>query len=153
MSWTKGEIVLEAFTEIGIASFAFDVGPEETTGALRRLDAMMAEWGERGLRLSYPLPSDPDCSSLEEDSMIPDWAAEALFTNLAIKIAPSYGKTASPETKAAARKALTTLYGKAAKPVEQQFNQMPVGAGYKDTDRRYTTPPTTTLDVGNDVRS
>lgn len=150
MSWTKGEIILEAFSEMGIASYAFDVSPEETSAALRRLDAMMAEWNARGLRLSYPIPNTADGSSVDEDSGVPDYALEAIITNLAIKLAPSYGKILSQETKTAARKSLNVLYGLSAKPLEQQFNSMPAGAGYKNSDRRFTSAPIDPLAVGDD---
>lgn len=150
MSWTKGEIIQDAFTEMGIASFSFDTGPEEQSSALRRLDAMMGEWNSRGLRLSYPLPNTADGSSLDEDSNLPDYALRAVIINLAIELAPGYGKTLSNQTLTNARKALTILYSRSAQPAEQQFNQMPKGAGYKHTEWRWTRYPSDKLVAGND---
>jgi hypothetical protein len=150
MSWTKGEIVRDVFTEMGIASYEFDVTPEETTSAIRRLDTMMAEWEARGLRLSYPQPSSADGSSSDEESNVPDYALDAIITNLAIRLAPSYGKGLSPDTKMTARRALSILYSKSTKPQQQQKLSMPKGAGYKDTEDRWTAEPTDKLAVGDD---
>ena len=150
MSWTKGQIVSEALTEIGIAEYEFDVGPEEKRTALRRLDMMMADWNARGLRLSYPLPFGSTDGSLSDDSNIPDIALEAVVLNLACRLAPSYGKMLSMDTKVLARKAMTTLQAIYAKPSEQRFPQMPKGAGYKHTEWRFTKEPTDPLAVGDD---
>ena len=146
MSWTKDEIITAAMTEMGIADYEFDITVEEKQTALRRLDMMMAEWGTRGLRLSYPLSA----STLDEASNIPDIALEAVVTNLAIRLAPSYGKTLSLDTKVIARKTLTTLYGKYNNPPQVQFPQMPRGAGYKATNNRFTEVPESPLAVGKD---
>jgi len=150
MSWTKGEIVRETFTEMGIASYEFDVGPEETVSAIRRLDIMMGEWEIRGLRLSYPQPSTADGSGSDEDSNIPGYAINTVVTNLAILLAPSYGKGISPDTKTTARKGLTVLYGQFTKSPEQQKVPMPKGAGYKGTGE-WTPEPSNPLAVGEDA--
>jgi len=149
MSWTKGEIIRDVFTEMGIASYEFDVSPEEVVGAIRRLDTMMGEWEIRGLRLSYPQPSSPDGSSSDDDANVPAYALEAIITNLAIRLAPSYGKGISPDTKTTAKTSLSMLFGLSAKPVEQQKNSMPSGAGYKGTGQ-WTSEPNDPLIVGDD---
>ncbi len=100
---------------------------------------MMAEWSIKGLLLSFPI-SNNKCSGVDDDSGIPDWAWEGVITNLAIKIAPSYGKAVSPETKIAAKNSYTTICGVFAKPREKEAESMPVGAGYKATDYRRWTP-------------
>ena len=40
MGWTKRQFVTQAFEEIGLASYVFDLTPEQLQSALRRLDAM-----------------------------------------------------------------------------------------------------------------
>jgi len=132
VSYTKREIVEAAFEEIGLSEYVFDLQPQQLESALRRLDAMMATWNGRGIRLGYPLPSSPTDSDLDEDSYLPDAANEAAITNLAIRIAPSYGKTPSAETKSAAKIAYDLLLSKAAHPIEMQLpSTMPRGAGNK----------------------
>lgn len=145
MSYTKGNLASAALEEIGIAEYEFDISPEQRQSVIRRLDMMMAEWGARFLRLSYPITTsvtpDPD-----QESNLPDWVGEAVISNLAIRIAPSYGKTVSPETRAVAKNAYTTMCGVFSKPKEMQFNSMPKGAGYKSTEFPYiANPEETTL--------
>lgn len=132
MGWTKRQFVNQALEEIGLASYVFDVTPEQLQAALRRLDAMMASWNALGIRLGYPLPSSPQDSDLDEQTNVPDSANEAIYTNLGIKLAPSYGKQVMNETKATARSSYNTLLSIAAMPNQQQLpGTMPSGAGNK----------------------
>jgi hypothetical protein len=132
MGWTKGQFIIQAFDEIGLASYVFDLSPEQKQTALRRLDTMMAAWNALGIRLGYPLPSSPDDSDLDEETNVPDSANEAIYSNLAIKLAPSYGKQVMPDTKMTAKESYNTLLSRAAMPMEQQMpSTMPSGAGNK----------------------
>ena len=140
MGWTKRQFIEQAFDEIGLASYVFDLGPEQMQSALRRLDMMMASWNALGLRLAYPLPSNPQDSDLDEETNVPDSANQAIYANLAIKLAPSYGKQVMPETKVSAKEAYNTLLSRAAMPMEQQMpGTMPSGAGNKSW-RNYDDP-------------
>ena len=132
MGYTKRQFVEGAYTEIGVADFVYDVSSEELQYAARRLDAMMAEWNGRGIRLGYPLASSPEDISLSEETNVKDAAYEAIITNLAVKIAPSFGKQVSPDTKAIALMAYNTLLSISAQPDEMLYPEtMPIGAGYK----------------------
>jgi hypothetical protein len=132
MGYSKRQFVAAAFEEIGLASYAFDLQPQQFESALRRLDAMMASWNALGIRLGYPLPSSPQFSDLDAESEVPDSANEAIITNLAIKLAPGYGKQVMPDTKATAKETYNTLLSRAAVPMEQQLpSTMPSGAGNK----------------------
>lgn len=140
MGWTKREFVTQAFDEIGLASYAFDLTPDQMQSALRRLDTMIAAWNALGIRLGYPLPSNPQDSDLDEQTNVPDSSNEAIYTNLAIKLAPSYGKQVMPDTKMTAKESYNTLLSRAAMPMEQQLpGTMPSGAGNKSW-RNYDTP-------------
>lgn len=140
MSYTKGDLVSMALEEIGIAEYEYDISQEQRQSAIRRLDAMMAEWDARGILLSFPI-SKEESSTPEDDSNIPDWAWDAVATNLAIRIAPSYGKAVAQETRINAKNAYNTLLAEFAKPKEAQFPSMPKGAGYKTTEFRWTAAP------------
>jgi hypothetical protein len=133
MSYTKRQYVIAAFEEIGLASYVFDLTDNELLSACKRLDAMMAQWNAKGIRLGYPLPSNPDSTSLDVDTEVPDAANEAIILNLGIRIAPGYGKSVSPDTKISAKAAYTTLLGWTAQPTpEKQFPRtLPTGAGQK----------------------
>ena len=140
MSWTKRQFVVQAFEEIGYASYVYDLEPEQLESAVQRLDSMMATWNANGLRLSYPMPSSPELSDLDAETNVPDAANEAIYLNLALKIAPTVGKTPSPETIKSARAAYTDLLAvKLDLPLEMQMpSTMPVGAGNR---RRRTSNP------------
>ena len=132
MGYSKRQFVTAALEEIGIASYSFDVSPEQLESALRRLDSMIADWNGKGIRLGYPLPSSPEFSDIDAESEVPDSANEAIITNLAIRIAPSYGKQLMVETKITARDAYQTLLNRATLAPQQQLpGSMPAGAGNK----------------------
>jgi len=140
MGWTKRQFVTQAFEEIGLAAYVFDLTPEQLESALRRLDAMMAAWNAKGIRLGYPIPSSPQNSELDQETNVPDSANEAIYLNLGIKLAPGFGKVVATETKASAKMAYDTLLSRAAMPPQQQFpGTMPAGAGNKPW-RTYDNP-------------
>lgn len=129
--WTKQQLIDKAFRSIGIGA-AFNVGPEEMQDALDDLDTMMAGWAGIGLHLGYLLPTNPGDSEIGSASGLPGDANEAVYLNLALKLAPGYGKNVSPDTKSAARAGYLALLRKAVQPIEQQMpNTMPRGAGNK----------------------
>lgn len=132
MSYTKRQFVEEAFNEIGYASYAYDLEPEQLEAAMRRMDAMMGTWYGRGIQVGYPIPTSPEDSDLDEETDVPDAAAESIYTNLAVRIAPMVGKTVSKETKVTARRSYLELLSRATVPREQQLpDTLPAGAGNK----------------------
>lgn len=132
MSYTKRQFVTAAFEELGLSAYTYDLQPEDYASAGRRLDAMMATWNGKGVRLGYPLVTNPDNLDLDVDTAVPDSANEAIITNLAVRIAPQYGKVVSPDTKAAAKAAYDVVLARAARPLEYQLpSTMPAGAGNK----------------------
>ena len=154
MAYTKRQFVEAALTEIGLASYVFDIQPEQLEYARRRLDAMMADWNGKGIRLGYPLPNSPQDSDLDEPTLVPDWANEAIITNGAVRLAPGYGKVVMPETKAVAKDSYNTLLQRATMPPEQQLPAtMPAGAGNKPWrvyDNPFIRPPVDPVDAGPD---
>lgn len=132
MAWTKRELITQAFDVLGYASYNFDLEPEQLQSALRQMDAMLASWNSRGIRLGYPLASSPSASSLDDDSGVPDAAFEAVYMNLAARIGPTIGKMVPPEAKAAARDSYRELLRRAAMPPQMQMpGTLPSGAGNK----------------------
>lgn len=143
MGWTKGELVDEAYGEIALAGYVFDIGPEARQTGLRRLDAMMAQWNAVGIRLGYALPSSPTASDIDADSGLPDSATEAVFMNLAIRIASSVGKSVTQDTRNTAKSGYDTLMSRAAFPPQQQLpNTLPQGSGNKPWRRNGPFMPT-----------
>lgn len=142
MSWTKRQIIEQAFEEIGLASYIFDITPDQLESALRRLDLMVASWQARNIQIGYPLPASPQNSNIDEPIETSLNNNEALVLNLAVRLAPAYGKSLSPDTKATAKLLYDQLLSEAAMPYEQQFPRtMPLGAGYKRTDQVFVNVP------------
>lgn len=132
MGWTKRQLIEAALDEIGIASYAFDIQPEQFQAALRKLDMMMAEWNARGIRLAYPLPGNPDTSDLDSMTDVPDVALSAVTLNLAIRLAPSYGRPVQAYTLSNASRSLEAVMAQQAAPQEMDFpRNLPIGAGNK----------------------
>lgn len=132
MSYTKRQFINAALEEIGIASYDFDISPEQYDSALRRLDVLMANWYAKKIILGYPLPTSPENSVIDAETTVPDSANEAIILNLAIRLAPGYGKAVSMDTKSAAKDSFNTLAGIHAMPDEMQLpSTMPAGAGHK----------------------
>jgi hypothetical protein len=154
MSYTKADIVSQALEEIGYASYIYDVMPEQQESVMRVLDAMFATWNDKGIRVGYASSSSVNGSSLTTVIRIPNGVFEAAYTNLAIRIAPRFGKTVTAETKRAAREGYEVLLKAVAQPIEQQFrSEMPVGQGNKPwrrTNQPFVNAPDEALEAGTD---
>jgi P22 tail accessory factor len=152
MAYTKRQFVEAALTEIGLASYVFDIQPEQLEYARRRLDAMMADWNGKGIRLSYPIPASPEQGSLAEETNVPDSANEAIILNLAVRLAPSYGKQIMPDTRLLAKTAYDTVLQRATAPIELQFpDTLPSGAGnkyWRDADDPFMPTPVDPVETG-----
>jgi hypothetical protein len=152
MAYTKRQFVEAALTEIGLASYVFDIQPEQLEYARRRLDAMMADWNGKGIRLSYPIPASPEQGSLAEETNVPDSANEAVILNLAVRLAPSYGKQIMPDTRLLAKTAYDTVLQRATAPIELQFpDTLPSGAGnkyWRDADDPFMPTPEDPVETG-----
>lgn len=143
--WTKAQLIDAAFEELALAGFVVDISAEEQQSALRRMDTMMATWEGKGIRLGYALPATPDASDVDSPSGLPDKANEAVFTNLAVRLAASFGKTLNVATMAIARDSYAALLTPLANPRKQQLPAtLPMGAGNRSRGFRRTffPPPT-----------
>ena len=130
--WTKRQLVEEAYAELALAGYVFDITPEEQQTALRRLDTMLAAWEVQGIQLGYALPANPNDSDLDQESGLPDVAVETVYLQLAMRLAPGAGKQLSPDTLRTARQGLQSLLSAAAARSlvpSQQPGWMPRGGG------------------------
>lgn len=125
---TKRDLINAAHAELGLQDYVFDVPTEQMQLALRRLDGMMAEWDGMGLRLGYLIPGSVEGGDLDTEAGVPDRAWEAIALNLAVRLAPQFGKQVAAETKAAAKSALNMLLGKVV-PGEISLGRIVAGAG------------------------
>lgn len=150
--WTKQQLVQQAFLEIGIGS-GYDLQPEQTEPALQSLDSMMATWNAKGIRVGYQLNGTPQDSDIGNDSGLLDFAVEAVYLNLAKRLAPRYGKTVSAETSLAAKQGYDMLLSRAVFPTPQPMpNTMPRGAGNRPWlyGQQFYPTPRDVLDAGAD---
>lgn len=149
---TKRQLIEAAHAELGLADYVFDLPSEQLQLALRRLDAMMADWNGMGLRLGYAIPGSVEGGDLDTEAGVPDRAWEAIVTNLAIRLAPSFGKQVAAETKATAERGLNMLLGKVLPP-EMSLGRIPAGAGNKPWRWNldpFLEPEEPTIDAGPD---
>jgi len=155
MAWTKRQFVQQAFEELGLANYFFDLQPEQLNSAMYKMDAMVAGWNANGVRINYPLPSSPQNADLDHDTGVPDFANEAIYLNLAVRLAPSLGKQLSMDTKANAKSAYENMANQVLYPLmeRQMPREMPRGQGTKPW-RNYNNPfviqPEDPVDAGSD---
>ena len=107
--------------------------------ALRKLDAMIGMWGSaKHVNIGWPFSSDPENADLDTETNAPDVANEAIYLNLAIRIAPGFGKVVQPETTKNANIAFKSLLSYLAHPSEMQFpGTTPAGQGNKPWRETY----------------
>jgi len=130
MSYTKKQIVLGAFNEVGFANYLFDLAPEQMNNGLTQLDLMMGSWYANGVNLGYPLYNDPTQNDIDQPSNLPIVAVEAVILGLANRIAPSLGKTMSPESKQNFQNAYQSMLNYLAVIPSRVFpDTLPCGAG------------------------
>jgi hypothetical protein len=151
MSWTKKQLIVAAFDEIGLGSYEFDMQQGQYASALNKLDSMMAGWNGKGIRLGYPLSDTQEGSSVDDDSLIPDWSYEATYQNLALRLAPSFGKVVMPELKQSAKDGYDIIVTKTNTMPTIQLTGLPSGQGAKSWQSDSSTTlksPTTILTDG-----
>lgn len=125
--WSKRDVITQAFSEIGKGASDFDLQPEDLQTGLRKLDAMMATWGGAlGVRIGFS--GGDGKGDLGVDTSVPDWAYEALYLNLALRLCPDYGKTPSPITVTNAKAALDAVRGRTVQPATRRISGY-AGAG------------------------
>lgn len=141
----KRALISAAFGELGLATYAFDVSTDRLTAALGRLNRLAAQWDGMGIRVGYVMGDDIDA-----ESGIPDTCEEAFVTNLALRIAPSLGKTSDRlvEIKVAAKTSFNALIVANIKRPEVPYpSNMPLGAGNKAPPNTAQTFP----DTGDEI--
>ena len=133
MSWTKRQIITKAFGELGLASYVFNLTADELQDAMRDLDTMMGTWTTRNIIFTpvYPQPATYGAGSLDDDTNAPDDALAPMYLNLAIRLAPSFGKTPSPDTRADAKSGYTTMLGQFVAVPQVSLTKTIKGAGAK----------------------
>jgi hypothetical protein len=149
---TRQEYINAALGEIGIATYNFDLGPEQQQACKLRLNTLMAQWNAQGIRLAYNMPSTPDGGDLDDETGTPDTAWQAIVSNLSLAIAPMFGKTPNNETLKMAKRSFNTIASISAQPQEVQLRTLPSGSGNKPWryGQPFLDPPVEPVLVGPD---
>lgn len=137
MSLTNREVINQALVELGIGATAHSSTAEELQDALLRLRGIVAVWTSTGSGGGYA-----GSNSLDEDSGIPVDGERGLICQLAVDLAPSYGKQASRQTMAAAKSGSSLMARKRAVVPRRRIDvgAIPAGAGHKYEPYRQTLP-------------
>lgn len=125
-SWTKRALLEQAYLEIGKAAYDFDLQPEELQSGLRALDAMVATWANKGVIIGWA--GGDGFGDLDVLSNVPEWAMEAIYLNLAMRLAPSFGKTVSPDTRSGAMQGFHIVLSRCIVPASKDITGY-AGAG------------------------
>jgi len=99
---TRSLILSRAFGRIALGSYEFDLSPDEKEMARRELTAMLNEWEQEGIALNYVEPDDDANDAVEMTT--PAWADGPIWNNLAVRLAPDFGKAVSPQLSRDARR-------------------------------------------------
>lgn len=125
---SEGTVLIEgALKEIGVVSVAVPSSPEQITDGLIKLNSMMNIWLSWGIQMKFSPITAPG-----EDLNEPIDATNAIITNLAIKLAPTYSKPVSQDLKNNARielEMVKSIYQEVCIPDKVVSSTLPLGAG------------------------
>lgn len=124
---TKGYISGETFNLLAISGLTTTPEPWEIANVLNKLEDMMAELISRNICSSFAFEKSPDPNT--ESGIDPEFI-NAAVTNLAVRIAPSYGRQLSQDIMLQARQSMSNWSARTAKvnPIKQPRRQ-PRGSG------------------------
>lgn len=149
MGWTKRQFIDRALSEIGLGKRSYTPTNEDYTDALAIADSMVESWhGRVGLGIGWPVTDNPDDSNIDSETEVPLIYNEAVALQLAIRLAPGYGKQVMPDTKVNASQSFKTMIAKLSPPKPKQQPQgVPLGGGNRWRGRIFTPAPEETSDL------
>lgn len=128
MAETAGSVIKSALQEILVQASEAPLEPDETIDALLYMNRFMAAQAANGIALGYTEVDDTS-----DVITIPGGAIEGLVFNLAMKLAPQFGKVVDVTLARNAKDALATMRNIAVKVGRAQFpNTLPRGSGNED---------------------
>lgn len=129
MSTSNAELIRDALTLINVLGVGEAAEPEHSEFALRKLNALLADWEADGVNLQY-YPQTMD--ELGADCPITDDSVLAVTYYLAFALAPSYGKQVDPKMLALGSQYYGRLTRDSVKAQMQpsDLSNLPVGEGY-----------------------
>lgn len=106
---TKRDLIGQAYIEVALNNWDYDVTPEELDKALMRLDMLAAELVGRGIDIGYNAPSAVGLSNLSDELGCPDQAFFGLAVLLAKRLCSSMGKQLSQSSREALNDAMKAV--------------------------------------------
>lgn len=113
----KIDHIRHAFRELRISGLTTTPSTMELETALYMLEAMIAEWYERNLAVSWQFEEVPDPNA---DSTAEPWAFQAIALCLAMRLIPTYNIEPSAGLGVAARQSLSLVSNKLARERTRQ---------------------------------
>lgn len=125
----KSDVINGAYGQLRISGLTVNPTPEDITTALKRLENMAAEFDARNICTSFNIQDAPDPSDLTNVEQM-FW--HMLETNLALRLAPDFGKEVPGILLAQASQSLSAASSVIAsndKRFVQAPHRMPIGSG------------------------
>ena len=102
----KLDILNLAFDEIGLSDYIYNLEPDQLATANKKIDAMVSAWS---IAHQFPYPIGTEYNDPTDIQMN---IVEIVYLNAAVRLAPSFGKQASTDTKNAAKRSLEHWIGR-----------------------------------------
>jgi hypothetical protein len=132
MGYTRRQIINASLEEIGLDPINFDITSSEYQRCLRRLDSLISKWKNKNIDLGYVVSENPSEIDIDAETEIESTAWDAVYLNLAVSIAPSFGKKLFSESLKNAQNAYNILLRKGIASQSVSYPQsLPRGAGSK----------------------
>lgn len=134
-SFTKGEIVNDAYSQLRISGITVDATPEDIALAVDRLDDMMSEFFGRNMCLNYEFEENPSPTTFHG---VDRQHHLMMASNLAMTLLQDFGKDAPMALRGTARSTYDTssAVSAVAKIRQVQYpSRMPRGSGIRRFNR------------------
>lgn len=105
---TKIKLIDRAYSKLVISGITVDPTADDVVLAVEELECMAQEWQGRNICLSFNFEDCPKCSS---ESGVPKRYENAVITNLALRLAPDFGKAVDDQLYRQARQSLDYVSG------------------------------------------
>lgn len=150
---TKAQLLDLIFEELGRAGYDFDRQPGEELSALRKVDALLAQWQAQGVHLNYNFPAVFGQSKPTDAMGVPDATLDTIAMWAAMRVAPGIGKTMSAESRKAMADGKAFLFAETATIPEMSYPRTTAkGIGWKPWGIWYpfmTDDTSTTIALGD----
>jgi len=127
---TASDIINDALEEIGYKSAEAPVEAADAQLGLRKLNDMLAEWNDPGIKLGAA-----PVAALADTVRLPRGAVGAVKLNLAGRLAGPFSRPISVELAASIKASTDALLRAIVKPIEVEYpGTLPLGAGNECND-------------------